>query len=499
MSTLLRAEWTKFRTVPGWVLALVAGAAIIVGLGLGPSMSGSCGKQGPGSECNLPTGPDGERVSDSFYFVHQPMTGDGTVTVRVASFTGTLPSVPKSRDDDPAPHPGLAPWAKAGLMVKDGTGQGATYAAMMVTGAHGIRMQWDFTHDVAGPAGTTGWLRLTRAGDTISGYASADGTQWTEVGTARLAGLPATAQVGLFATSPQWTESVGGMLAGAGAWGGLTTATASFDHVTVPGSSAQWKGDRLGGAGNETPEQGGGYQATGDGFTVTGAGDIAPAITGAAGLGTTITQTLVGTFIGLIFVVVIGTMFMTAEYRRGLIRTTMAAHPRRGRVLAAKAAVLGATVFPLGLAAAVLVVLVGQRVLRANGVYVLPVGGATEARVIVGTGALLAVAAVLALGIGTVLRRSVLAVTAVIVTVVLPYLLAISVLPVDLGRWLLRVTPAAGFAIQQSAAQYHQVDSTYAPNDGYFPLSPWAGFGVLCLWTVAALALGGFLLRRRDA
>ena len=68
---------------------------------------------------------------------------------------------------------------------------------MMVTGSHGVRMQWDFTHDVAGLPGKVSaasprWLRLTRSGDVISGYDSADGTHWTLVGTATLAGLPAT-------------------------------------------------------------------------------------------------------------------------------------------------------------------------------------------------------------------------------------------------------------------------------------------------------------------
>jgi ABC-type transport system involved in multi-copper enzyme maturation permease subunit len=34
---------------------------------------------------------------------------------------------------------------------------------------------------------------------------------------------------------------------------------------------------------------------------------------------------------------------------------------------------------------------------------------------------------------------------------------------------------------------------------GYYPLAPWAGFAVLCVWTVAALVLAAFLLHRRDA
>jgi hypothetical protein len=52
---------------------------------------------------------------------------------------------------------------------------------MMVTGGHGVRMQYDYTHDTAGRPGAVSaasprWLRLTRSGDTLTGYASADGT-----------------------------------------------------------------------------------------------------------------------------------------------------------------------------------------------------------------------------------------------------------------------------------------------------------------------------------
>ena len=67
------------------------------------------------------------------------------------------------------------------------------------------------------------------------------------------------------------------------------------------------------------------------------------------GIGVTIAQTLIGAFAGLIVIVVVGAMFMTAEYRRGLIRVTLAATPRRGRVLAAKAVVIGAVTFAAGL------------------------------------------------------------------------------------------------------------------------------------------------------
>ena len=37
--------------------------------------------------------------------------------------------------------------------MKAGTTPGSAYAAVMVTGDHGVRMQHDFIHDIAGPAG----------------------------------------------------------------------------------------------------------------------------------------------------------------------------------------------------------------------------------------------------------------------------------------------------------------------------------------------------------
>jgi len=132
-------------------------------------------------------------------------------------------------------------------------------------------------------------------------------------------------------------------------------------------------------------------------------------------------------------------------------------------------------------------------------VYVHPASTGTELRVIVGTAALLAAGAVLGLALGTVLRRGATAVTTAIVVTVLPYLLTMTVLPAAAGQWLLRIAPAAAFAVQQSAAAYPQVDIIYTPAEGYFPLAPWAGFAVLCGWTVLALVLAGVLLRRRDA
>ena len=201
--------------------------------------------------------------------------------------------------------------------------------------------------------------------------------------------------------------------------------------------------------------------------------------------------------------IALGTLFITAEYRRGMIRTTLAASPRRGRVLAAKAIVIGSVAFAAGLASAAVAFPIAEHKLQAEGwappVY-LPISlwSGTGLRVVVGTAALTAVTAILALAAGTVLRRSAGAITAVIGLVIFPLVLSI-ILPLSPADWLLRLTPAAAFGLQQAIPRYSQVKTSCLPYNGCYPLAPWTGFAVLCLWAAAALAVAVFLLRRRDA
>ena len=515
----LRAEWVKFRTVRGWVIAMFVAVLFTALLGIFAAGNVNIGCQngpnGPvltGKACTprYPIGPGGEAVIDSYYFVRQPLAGNGTITMRVTALTGLHGNGgPRQAGGNPLAGmtKGVIPWAKAGLIITSSTKPGSAYAALMVTGDHGVRMEYNYTHDTAGLAGSVTatsprWLRLTRSGDTVTGYNSADGRHWSKVGTAPLTGLPTTVQAGMFATSPVYTVTTPGAI-GSSNESGPSQATAVFRDVSLRGSwpAKAWTGDDVG-QGPAAPGTGFGYyRKTGTAFTVSGSGDIAPLVAGpgSAGPTSTIEQPLAGLFVGLIAVVVVGAMFCTSEYRRGLIRATLAAEPRRGRVLAAKAVVAAGVAFVVGLAAAILAISIGLPRQRNQGSFILPVSTLTEARVIVGTAALVALTAALSVAIGAMLRRSAAAVTMAIVVIVLPFLLAVTVLPASAGEWLLRLTPAAGFAIEQSIPNYPQATTVFSPAQGNYPLPPLAGFAVLCAWVAVALGAAYVLLRRRDA
>ncbi|TDD87683.1 hypothetical protein E1293_07415 [Actinomadura darangshiensis] len=440
----------------------------------------------------VPIGPDGGPVTDSFYFVHRPLTGDGAITASVPALKSSIPADPEHL------RPGTVPWAKAGLIVKESTRPGARYAAIMVTGGHGVRMQDGYVHDTAGPAGVSArLLRLERSGDAITGYASADGAHWTKVGTVHLRGLGPTAQGGLFVASP---PSVQGM----GTSGSVSTA--AFGNLRVQGHWApgDWTGGQVGaespGFAGYPANTSGAFTESGGRFTVTGAGDMAPAVRETLPTGGTLGEILTGTFAALIAVIVVAALSVTTEYRSGLVRVTLAAGPGRSRVLAAKAIVLGAVAFVAGLVGAAVAVPLGLHLAEANGVYVFPVTAATEVRVVLGVAALLATVSVLALSAGAVFRHSAGAVTTVVVAVVLPYILmAIPFMPASVSTWLARVTPGAAFAVLQTLVPYHQVASIYTPYEGYYPLAPWAGFAVLAGYAMGALAVAAVLLHRRDA
>lgn len=207
--------------------------------------------------------------------------------------------------------------------------------------------------------------------------------------------------------------------------------------------------------------------------------------------------------VALIFLIVIATMFIAGEYRRGLIHTTFAAMPDRSRVLAAKAVVVGSEAFVIGAVAVAAAVPLGEHVMTANGNYIFPATPVQVARIIAGGGAVLALTAIAALALGTILRRSAGAILVAVLLFVVPAFAGPGIIgpssAASAAVWLYRVTPAAGLSVLGLLPRSSLVDYPYTMANSYYPLSPWVGLLVLCAYALVALAAARFVLVRRDA
>ncbi|WP_436774548.1 ABC transporter permease subunit [Yinghuangia sp. YIM S09857] len=203
---------------------------------------------------------------------------------------------------------------------------------------------------------------------------------------------------------------------------------------------------------------------------------------------------LTGTWVGQTAVAVLAVLAVSGEYATGTIRTTLTAMPRRGRVLAAKAAVLAAVTAAAGTAAVLASVAAGRYLLldggftRAHGYRPLSLADGPTARAAFGTVLYLVLIALLSAGVTWLLRDTAGALTAVLA---LLYVFPVLASLVSDDKWMERLNeigPAsAGMAVQTT------VDVASAP------IGPWAGLGVLTLWAAGWLALGATALLRRDA
>ncbi|NKZ08425.1 ABC transporter permease subunit [Actinomadura latina] len=458
---LLLAEWTKLRTVPRWMLTLLAAVLLTVLVALlsaaGTESTGSGGRPAP---------PSLSQSFDLGHFTYRPLAGDGSVVARVTS------------------QDGGGAWAKAGLMIRGSEERRTPYAALVATPGHGVRLQTGYERGGAGggTAALPRWLKLTRSGTAVTGYDSPDGRTWHRVGSVRLEGLPGEALAGMVVAVPDVVE-VQRQFGGESVSGEPGGTRATFDHVSVSPAppAAPWRDRGAPGGPAADPDADGRTQASGT-FTLKGTGDIGP-----NEFADDITKTtLTGVLIGQAAIVALAVLFVTAEYRRGMLRTTFAASPRRGRVLAAKAAVAGLASLAAGLAAAFGAVLVAGPVLRSHGLSPPPVSDGAVLRAVLGTAALLAAVAVFSVAVAVIVRRSAPAITIVLLLLLVPQIAATG-LPLSAARWLERLTPAAGFAVQRTVPRFDQA------------IGPWAGFGVLCAYTAAAAAAAAWLLRKRDA
>jgi ABC-2 family transporter protein len=494
---LLLAEWTKLRSVSRWVLTLFGAVALTIGLSY---LAASANKWDARGQSLYATGPLGKPVSDSFYFVHQQVTGDTTLTLHVASVT----RVPDERPADPG-NEGLSkinnpsPWAQpaGGIMIKDGSTTGSSYAAVLLTPSEGVRMQWDYHADRAGSAsaGSAGrWLRMVRSGATITGYESADGVSWTKISTATPKHLSATVEVGFYVSSPEDLYTSRG--AGSSSLGAIPTLTdATFDHVQLA-SAGPWVGASMGyqppGDKADHPSPGR-YREDNGTFTVRGTGLIGPS----APDDDLMEAALIGVIAGLMALIAVGVLYATSEYRRGMIRTTFLATPRRGRVLAAKALVLGGTAYLVSLVGVLGSYLLAIPALRHNG-FVPPAfpepslaDGAVLRTVLLTAGFMTGVALV-GLGMGVLLRHSAAAITVTVVLVLLPLILGMILPGTSSPKWLMYTTLAGGMATERAKPP------TITLAEPWALIGPWPAITVVAAWVAVALGLAWWRLRTRD-
>ena len=203
---------------------------------------------------------------------------------------------------------------------------------------------------------------------------------------------------------------------------------------------------------------------------------------------------LTGTYLGQAVVAIVAVLAVTGEYGTGMIRTTLAAMPRRTTVLAAKAAVVATVTLAAAIPAVLGSVLAGRLILPAhgytpaNGYPVLSLANGTVLRAATGTVLYFGLIALLSLGVATAVRDAAVAIGAVLGLLYLFPILGQVVGSPGVARHLQQIGPmTAGLEIQASAGLRS------------LPISPWAGLGVLAAWAAAALLAGGLLLRLRDA
>ncbi len=166
---------------------------------------GTTGGSAAESEGTWAISADGADIwgsADEFHYAYVSLSGDGTIVAQVIS-NGE----------------GSNGWAKGGVMIRETLDQGSKHAIMALTGGEGggIAFQcrpetdgssWGLQGDVT--ASLPHWVKLTRIGNTITGYHSADGVAWELMTDTSPDGdmtdpidieMAADVYIGLFATS----------------------------------------------------------------------------------------------------------------------------------------------------------------------------------------------------------------------------------------------------------------------------------------------------------
>jgi ABC-type transport system involved in multi-copper enzyme maturation permease subunit len=192
-----------------------------------------------------------------------------------------------------------------------------------------------------------------------------------------------------------------------------------------------------------------------------------------------------GYFLAQLLIGVLGVLFVSGEYSTGMIRSTLAAVPKRIPVLLAKTVVFGATAL-VAMVSAALLAFGGAQIFLSHYGHGSALSDPGVLRVVVGTGVYLALIGLLGGALGWILRNTAGGIATLVgLLLVVPVLL--EVLPwqwlKDIGRYL---PGNAGGSF---------VSSIQVPDT----LTPWTGLAVLVLWVLAALGAAAVLLKRRDS
>jgi len=204
-----------------------------------------------------------------------------------------------------------------------------------------------------------------------------------------------------------------------------------------------------------------------------------------------------GTVFAQLVVAVLGTLIITGEYGTGMIRSTLAAIPRRTPALIGKIVVFAVVTFVLSLVTMLItgslaILIVGSRVgfVLFDPQVLLPILGAAGGLALVG---------VMSLALGTIIRNSAGGLAASLgLLLVLPIVISLAGSLLR-AQWLFNVSPFLPNQAANAMQAYVEKGSTFGLQDGTLTLAPWQAGLVLAGWFVLFLVFAIALLKRRDA
>ena len=200
-----------------------------------------------------------------------------------------------------------------------------------------------------------------------------------------------------------------------------------------------------------------------------------------------------GLAFGQIVVSVLGALVITGEYASGQIRSSLAAVPRRGHLLLAKAVVLAIVSFLLGSLSVFLSWAISKPFIGEHA------GSLTDSHYaghIWGSGLVFAVIALMALGLGFLLRS-----TAGTVTVIVSLLFIITA-PLQLAAskwpWIFKIIGCLPSTVAEAVSDPFQRTTEWGGQGAQF-LTHGQAIAVFATWALIPLIAAWFVFSRRDA